>query len=470
MKTVSSAAAGAALTLGLILPVAFDPPSAAAANVWTSIGPAAPLDSLAVAPSDPLTIYAGSRAFGTFRSTDGGSSWALVNALGPPLTSLPQQLKSVDPRSKTTVYSTNPLGQVGVSTDGGISWSSLPAFSAAAGPFAQDPQSPTTLYAGTFGGGIFKSTDGGATGFAVNTGLPSSVSQVTSLAIDPNIPRTLFSGIAAPGPGQAGIYRTTDGGGSWAEVLSDDIPVTGLAVAPGDSRTVYAFDSPGGQSPSRLYVSTDGGATWTNSNPGVCCIPGYGAIQPLTSHAVDPHDSQTIYLGSAGTGVFVGHQGGRSIEPFWNGLYGWNVSAVAFDPEGTLRAATDTGLFDFRPQAAGACLPDANTLCLNDLRFQVQASWTDYQGHTGLGTVFGSGTPDSGFFWFFSPTNVEMLLKVLNGCGVNGHYWVFGAAATDVAYTIQVTDTQTGEVRTYTNPLGTSSPAITDAAAFEACP
>ena len=43
-------------------------------------------------------------------------------------------------------------------------------------------------------------------------------------------------------------------------------------------------------------------------------------------------------------------------------------------------------------------------------------------------------------FYFFSPDNPEMLLKVLNGCGVNGHWWVFGSAATDLSYDISVSD------------------------------
>jgi hypothetical protein len=449
------------------------PRADAGVNQWSSNGPAAPLDSMAVAPSDPLTIYAGSHLFGTFRSTDGGSTWSLVNALGSPLTSLPQDLKSVDPRSKSTVYSTNPLGQVGVSTDGGGAWSSLPAFFAVSGSFAQDPQAPATMYAGTFGDGIIKSTDGGTTGFAVNSGLPGSSIQIVSIAMNPTSTGTVYASVTASDSSLAGIYRTTDGGGSWVQVFADEVPVISIAIAPSDPQTVYALDRlpATGSLVSHIYVSTDGGTSWSNPNPGLCCIQGYGAIQPFTSIAIDPHDPQTFYLGTAGTGVFVGHQMGQDIQPFWVGLFGFNVSTMAYDSSGaTLHAATDTGIFDYRLQLPGGCVPDANTLCLNNLRFQVQTSWTDFQGHNGLGTVAGGGTPDSGSLWFFAPTNVELLIKVLNGCGVNRHYWVFGAAATNVEYSIQVTDTQTGEIRTYTNPLGTVSPAITDTAAFASCP
>jgi hypothetical protein len=80
-----------------------------------------------------------------------------------------------------------------------------------------------------------------------------------------------------------------------------------------------------------------------------------------------------------------------------------------------------------------------------------------------------SGTADSGLLWFYGPDNWEILVKVLNGCQQNNRFWVFGAAATTLQYTLTVTDTQTGAVRSYFNPLGQSSPAITDTNAFATC-
>ena len=62
-----------------------------------------------------------------------------------------------------------------------------------------------------------------------------------------------------------------------------------------------------------------------------------------------------------------------------------------------------------------------------------------------------------------------MLVKVLDGCGINGRHWVFSAATTTVQYTLEVTDTWTGESATWTNPLGRSSPAITDTNALGGC-
>ena len=54
----------------------------------------------------------------------------------------------------------------------------------------------------------------------------------------------------------------------------------------------------------------------------------------------------------------------------------------------------------------------------------------------------------------------------MDGCSYNGHYWVFGAALTNVEYTLRVTDTVTGRQVRYTNPLGVSSPAIVDTSAL----
>ncbi len=87
------------------------------------------------------------------------------------------------------------------------------------------------------------------------------------------------------------------------------------------------------------------------------------------------------------------------------------------------------------------------------------------------GGAAGNGTPDSGLFWFFTPGNDwEMLIKVLDGCAINGHHWVFASATTTVEYTLRVTDTETGRIREYFNPLGRAAPAITDTSAFAGCP
>ena len=116
------------------------------------------------------------------------------------------------------------------------------------------------------------------------------------------------------------------------------------------------------------------------------------------------------------------------------------------------------------------CLPGLTAYCLNDGRFKAEVAWSDSQGNSGSGKTMGFSSDEAGEFWFFSRANQELLVKVLDGCSFNQHFWVFSAAATDVEYTLTVTDTRTGQIRTYGNQLGQRRPAITDTSAFATCP
>ncbi|MEM9553954.1 MAG: fibronectin type III domain-containing protein [Acidobacteriota bacterium] len=116
------------------------------------------------------------------------------------------------------------------------------------------------------------------------------------------------------------------------------------------------------------------------------------------------------------------------------------------------------------------CTPDTLGACLQDGRFRVAIDWRDFEGTDGVGRVVPFGSNDSGLFWFFGPNNWEVLIKVLDGCGVNNRFWVFSAATTNVEYTLTVTDTETGAFQEYFNPLGRLAPAITDTSAFVGCP
>ncbi len=108
-------------------------------------------------------------------------------------------------------------------------------------------------------------------------------------------------------------------------------------------------------------------------------------------------------------------------------------------------------------------------LPLNDSRFNVVASWRTPAGESGAGQVIPL-TDDTGAFWFFSPDNVEVVIKVLDACEINDRFWVFAGGLTDVAVDLTVTDTQTGAVRTYSNPQGSAFQPVLDTAAFATCP
>ncbi|MBZ0114574.1 MAG: class A beta-lactamase-related serine hydrolase [Thermoanaerobaculia bacterium] len=115
------------------------------------------------------------------------------------------------------------------------------------------------------------------------------------------------------------------------------------------------------------------------------------------------------------------------------------------------------------------CTPDAETACLQRGRFRVRLSWSADNGQEGQGQVSPSSSVDSGLFYFRDPDNLEFLVKVLDGCGFNDHYWFFSAAATNVGYSMTVTDTALGVTQTYDRPAGPPAPAINDTAAFATC-
>jgi len=97
---------------------------------------------------------------------------------------------------------------------------------------------------------------------------------------------------------------------------------------------------------------------------------------------------------------------------------------------------------------------DPTVLRLGAGRFKVRVAWSSSSlGSSGDGQAI-SLTADTGAFWFFQPTNVELVVKILDGRGINGHFWIFYGALSNVEYTITVTDTVTGAVREYHNPEG----------------
>ncbi len=121
------------------------------------------------------------------------------------------------------------------------------------------------------------------------------------------------------------------------------------------------------------------------------------------------------------------------------------------------------------PSSTQPCEADGDTLCLNGGRFRVEVEWQTAGGDVGSGQVVPAGTADSGLFWFFRSSNWELLVKVLDGCGVNGHFWVFAAGTTNVQFVLNVTDTLTGAVASYSNPPGRPADAITDTQALATC-
>jgi len=174
---------------------------------------------------------------------------------------------------------------------------------------------------------------------------------------------------------------------------------------------------------------------------------------------------------------------GRFYDASWNPLgtpfrintYTQNLQAypsVAADAAGNLVVAWEsTVLFPLIPVPPGpylipqdgdgsgvfsqrfatrSCAAASGELCLGG-RFRVAVRFTDprdRQDGTGQAIPL---TGDTGAFWFFDPSNAELIVKVLDGRAVNGRFWVYAGALSDVAYTVTVTDTATGKVKTYRN-------------------
>jgi hypothetical protein len=135
----------------------------------------------------------------------------------------------------------------------------------------------------------------------------------------------------------------------------------------------------------------------------------------------------------------------------------------------TRRAIADLG-YTARVGDTGACAGGDGALCLGaGGRFEVETWYTDASGERKPGHAI-PFTRDSGLFYFFGQGNIELLVKVLDACVLNGRRWVFYAATTDVEFGLRVRDTVTGAVKSYQSRSGQPAQTITDSGAFANCP
>jgi hypothetical protein len=103
---------------------------------------------------------------------------------------------------------------------------------------------------------------------------------------------------------------------------------------------------------------------------------------------------------------------------------------------------------------------------LRNGRFELNATWTTAAGETGPAELVQETSDDSALFYFFNRSNWELMVKVLDGCAINGHYWVFAAASTDVKYDVTVKDLATSRTYAFGNQLGVPAAAINRIDAF----
>jgi len=206
------------------------------------------------------------------------------------------------------------------------------------------------------------------------------------------------------------------------------------------------------------------------NNGNVNSVFGTCTNRPLANYLYSTGGQGGTYGGSSGSpvlingGIVVGQLFGACGSDPGAGCDHVNNASV----DGRF-SSTFTSIEQYINVTSGpSCTESSTALCLNNSRFRVQATYQTGAGQTGSANVV-KLTSETGYLWFFSSTNVEVVIKVLDACGING-YWVFAAGLTDVRVVLTVTDTKTGAVKTYTNPLGTPFAPIQDTSAFSTCP
>ncbi|MDQ1523994.1 MAG: hypothetical protein QOE47_1918 [Pyrinomonadaceae bacterium] len=250
-------------------------------------------------PADPLSAptFAGLR----------------MRLIGPAFTSGRVVGIAVDPKNKSTYYVAAASGGVWKTTNAGTTWT--PVFdsegSYSIGVVVLDPKNPLTVWVGTgennsqrsvsYGNGVYRSDDGGRSW--KNVGLKTS-EHIGRIAIDPRDSNTVY--VAAQGPlwgagGERGLYKTTDNGGTWKQILKigENTGVTDVVIDPNNPDTLYAaayqrrrhvFTMINGGPESALYKSTDAGATWAKLTRGLPTSD-MGRI----GLAISPVDTNVIY-------------------------------------------------------------------------------------------------------------------------------------------------------------------------------
>ncbi len=228
-----------------------------------------------------------------------------------------------------------------------------------------------------------------------------------------------------------------------------------LAIDPRRPHVLYAATGDG------VFKSRDAGDSWFGASSGLC-----NSHCPWVSQLViDPNTPGLLYARVRGD-LYVSRDAARrwdlvETEPDWFGV--GSLTVHPWSPS-TLYSVSWAGMYEL---SLPGC--DASHHCFDRDRFAVEAVWRDFSGGSGIARAAPAATRDSGVLWFFDDDNWEMLVKVLDGCALNDRYWVFAAATTNVEYALRVTDTETGEVKSYFNPLGSSAAAVTDTVAFATC-
>lgn len=196
---------------------------------------------------------------------------------------------------------------------------------------AVNPNDASMIYIGTAGGGVWKTHDGGTTWKAVFDRQPAlGIGEPMGVAIDPNNTDTIYVGTSGRGrvspQRQAGLFKSTDGGASWARMGATYPPgndgnatifagllINTIIVEPSNSQTLYLASSNG------VYRSTDGGRNWAlGAGSG-------GDARSLVLDTTSPTNARILYAGISGNGVIQSTDGGQN----WTQILSSATPAVA---------------------------------------------------------------------------------------------------------------------------------------------
>jgi photosystem II stability/assembly factor-like uncharacterized protein len=294
-------------------------PGALAGLEYRLVGPPAGgrVCRLAGVAGDPRTYYAATASGGIWKSTDGGVRWKPV---ADELSTSTFGSIAVAPSDPNVVYAgsgeANIRGNVvqgdGLyrSTDAGKSWRRVLALAGQVGALVVDPRNADVAFAAVLGKpfgpgearGVYRTRDGGRTWAKVL--YVDSDTGASDVALDPQNPRVVFAGtwqarrrpweLTSGGPG-SGLYVSRDGGDTWTRLAGHGLPPglwgkVGVALAPSDPRRVYALveAEKGG-----LFRSDDGGDTWSLAS-------GHRALRQrawyYSTLTVDPTDPDVVWF------------------------------------------------------------------------------------------------------------------------------------------------------------------------------
>jgi photosystem II stability/assembly factor-like uncharacterized protein len=319
------------------------------------------ISSLVIDPANGQVLYAGTSG-GIFKTTDGGSIWSPLNS---ELTATRIQSLAIDPTNSqvlyTSGYESGEAAPVFKSNNGGLSWNDISSgltvspFGNSVQSFVIDPTNSQVVYART-GLGLFMTTNGGVS-WGVNTGLtPTVPTLVQFLAIDLKNSQTLYAD-AEIDTGIGKLFKTSDGGLTWNAI---DTGMRGLisggvgafAVDPSDSQVLYlgkavTFIAPSDVSSSN-NVNVDFGV-FKSVNGGESWSPVNSGLTDgyITSIIIDQRNSQIIYAGTGSGLVFKTADGGTNWIAVNVGLPSVAIRSLVIDPSNSriIYAGTSAGVY-----------------------------------------------------------------------------------------------------------------------------